>query len=177
MSKGLALLLACLVPVVAWAQPDTVSRIVGDWNGDGVVDRATVRPLATGSLDLVIQTRADDMHTLGQMRDIADENGLWSTPTLHLLNASSFEMFSKYEQGQMTLTQTITWTDDGFVVSKHRQEWIGSVICAVDYLTGTGVYTAVDQGTNSAFAFDIPPVKIEDWAFHDGLVPENCLRW
>lgn len=176
------ILLICLSPLTAAAQDSqVVAHIDGDWNGDGFGDRAYVLMFpATNTYDLAVYTGlagSSDMTLAAHMEGFGDAGGLWDVPVLWNVNSGdAFEVSMTNERGGLATYLKVVW-DDMFVVGEFTQEWTGSASCSANYLTGEGVFTLLRTGSESAYSFNIPAARIEDWKFGDDFVPQNCLQY
>lgn len=188
-SRILAQAALTLLPVVAMAaESRPLSYLDGDWNADGVPDRAYLIAFDdTGAVDLAVylgESNTGELRLAAHRENVGSLNGLssnigyerWTVPVLRAGGAGdSFEMFNRNDTIQETKTFTMNWRNGAFVVGTFRSESVGLMVCNVDYMAKRATFIPVGPDAETQMTVTIAPVKIADWKLHMDYLPEFCF--
>ena len=177
-----AALLACLVAVPAMAAAPgptstVISAVSGDWNDDGMMDRAVLTDNDDGAADLWVWFGGDNGFTLAAHAPaIANNGGLFgNTPELKLTDRGGLQVSDGNEaigRDHWTRLLTLAYRGGRLVAAGITANATDTLdpdkgqSCDINLLTGKGVRDGKPVSVSG------PPVAVSDWS--DDKVPAAC---
>lgn len=187
--KAMTLLLSLSVLLVSGAQAaeqkvdlsHVISAATGDWNNDGLMDRAFLVAPDNDDQDVGLYIYLGDQASTLPTLEIFKPNLVWSgamwgtTPSLMLGKSGSLEVISSNEaigRSRWSQTLTLAYRSGAFVVAGYTYnsydtlDLSAGISCDVNLLTGHGIKN------KKSFSIKRQMARLADWT--ENAVPAQC---